>query len=127
MLWKTYTEAILQDVLCRGLEIQLDLLGVKNQDMTLEQMLRFIEAKEAGKRSATLLLLPHATDAITGSAYKCQERHPGETVVKGARFLFILWKEGSWQECACSLKMHLPSKSGSVGTNCLASILLHVV
>jgi len=55
-------------------EIQLDLLGDKNQDMTLEQMLRFIEAKEAGKRSATQLLLPRATDAITGSAYKRQRK-----------------------------------------------------
>ena len=56
------------------MEIQLDLLGDKNQDMTLEQMLRFIEVKEAGKRSATMLLIPHATDAITGSTYKRQKR-----------------------------------------------------
>ena len=72
-----YTEAILQDVLCRGMEdaeIQLDLLGDKNQDMTFEQILRFIEAKEAGKRSVTQLLLPHATDAIAGSTYKRQKR-----------------------------------------------------
>ena len=49
-----YTEAIIKDVLCRGLadtEIQMDLLGDKNQHMTLEQVLRFVEAKEAGKRS----------------------------------------------------------------------------
>ena len=30
----------------------MDLLGNKNQDMTLEEVLRFVEAKEAGKRSA---------------------------------------------------------------------------
>ncbi len=73
-----YTEVILRDVLCRGLkdsEIQLDILGDKNQDMTFEQMLRFIEAKEAGKRSATQLLLPHAADAVTGSTYKHQKRN----------------------------------------------------
>lgn len=38
-----YTEAILRDVLCRGLddpEIQLDLLGDKNQNMTLEQVFK---------------------------------------------------------------------------------------
>ena len=55
-------------------EIQLDLLGDKNQDMTLERILRFVEAKEAGKRSATQLLLPHAADVITGSSYKRQKR-----------------------------------------------------
>ena len=46
--------------------------------MTLEQILRIVEAKEAGKRSATRLLLPHATDAITGSTYKWQERDAAE-------------------------------------------------
>ena len=69
------------NVLCRGLEdseIQLDLLGDKNQDMTLKQILRFIEAKEAGKRLAMQLLLPHATDAVTGSTYKRQKRDAAE-------------------------------------------------
>ena len=50
-----YTEAILRDVLTRGMsdtEIQLDLLSDSNQDMTLEEAFKFIEAKEAGKRSA---------------------------------------------------------------------------
>ena len=68
-------------MLCRGLEdpeIQLELLGDKNQDMTLEQILRSVEAKEAGKRSATRLFLPHVTDAITGSTYKRQKRDVAE-------------------------------------------------
>ena len=72
-----YTEAIIKDVLCRGLEdteIQMDLLGDKNQDMTLEQILRFVEAKEAGKRSASRLLLLQATDTVTGSSYRRQKR-----------------------------------------------------
>ncbi len=74
-----YTEAMIKDVLSRGLddaEIQMDLLGDKNQDMTLEQVLRFVEAKEAGKRSASRLLLPQATDAVAGSSYKRQKRQP---------------------------------------------------
>ena len=50
-----YTENILCDVLTCGLadgEIQLDLLGDKNQDMALEEVFQFVEAKEANKRSA---------------------------------------------------------------------------
>ena len=50
-----YTENILRDVVTHGLadsEIQLDLLGDKNQDMILEEVFQFTEAKEAGKRSA---------------------------------------------------------------------------
>ena len=47
-----HTKAILWDMLCRGLEdteTQMDLLGDRNQDMTLDQTLKFIEAKEARK------------------------------------------------------------------------------
>ena len=72
-----YTEAMVKDVLSRGLEdneIQMDLLGDKNQDMSLEEVLGFIEAKEAGKRSASRLLLPQATDAVAGSSYRRQKR-----------------------------------------------------
>ena len=72
-----YTETMLRDVLCRGLEdseIQMDLLGDKNQDMTLEEVLKFVEAKEAGKRSASRLLLPHAVDAAAGSSYRHQKK-----------------------------------------------------
>lgn len=59
---------------CQGLvdsEMQLiDLLEDKNQDMTLEQTLRFIEAKGAGKRSTTQLFLPYMIDATVSSTYK---------------------------------------------------------
>ena len=72
-----YAEAMVKDVLCKGLEdseIQMDLLGDKNQDTTLEQVLRFVEAKEAGKRSASRLLLPQATDAVARSSYRKQKK-----------------------------------------------------
>ena len=68
-----YTETILRDVLCRGLQdsdIQLDLLGHTNQDMTLEEIFRFIEAKEAGKRSITRLLDTQAASAIRSTYNK---------------------------------------------------------
>ena len=47
-----FPDCILRDVLAHGIsdnEIQLDLLGDAKQDMTLEQMLKFIESKESGK------------------------------------------------------------------------------
>ena len=52
----------------------MDLLGDKNQDMTLEQALKFVKAKEAGKWSASRLLLPQATDAVAGSSYRRQKK-----------------------------------------------------
>ena len=72
-----YMEAIIRDVLCRGLEdteIQINLLGDRNQDMTSEEALKFVEVKEAGKRSASRLLLPQETSAVAGSSYKRQGR-----------------------------------------------------
>ena len=61
-----YTEQIVRDVITRGLadsEIQLDLLGDRNQDMTLEEVLKFVEAREAGKRSASRLFETQGIDA----------------------------------------------------------------
>ena len=67
-----YTDSILRDTLTRGVadsDIQLDLLSDKNQNMTLEEAFQFIEAKEAGKRSAGNLLDNQSVDA-TRSQYR---------------------------------------------------------
>lgn len=67
-----YSEENVADVLCRGLadsEIQMDLLGDANQEMSVEETLRFVEAKEAGKRSASRLSIPQTVEAL-GSSYK---------------------------------------------------------
>ena len=81
-----YTEAIVRDTLIRGVadpDIQLDLLSHKKQDMSLEDMLQFVEAKEAkeaGKRLASRLLDTHTTDATsdmvntTSSSYQRNKR-----------------------------------------------------
>ena len=65
----------------RGLndeEILLGILSKQNQEMTLEQVLQFVEAKEAAKRSATQLTFQPGTqiihtDAAT-SSYKREKR-----------------------------------------------------
>ena len=61
-----YTENVLRNVLTCDLadsEIQLDLLGDRKQDMSLEEVFQFIEAKEAGKRSAGCLSQSQGADA----------------------------------------------------------------
>jgi len=71
-----YTEAIMRDVLTRGIadpEIQLDLLGDKKQDMTLEDVFQFIEAKESGKRSASTLLDTHSVEAASSAYQKAKQ------------------------------------------------------
>jgi hypothetical protein len=68
-----YTDEILRDVLTRGMadsKIQLDLLGDKNQDMNLEEVFKFIEVKEAGKRSASHLHDTHMTEAASSTYSK---------------------------------------------------------
>ena len=84
------TEAILRDVLARGIadqEIQLDPLGDQNQNMSLEEMLSFIEAKESGKRSASRLLDAQGANAMN-SAYrrsKMQESKGKQPHFKGGQ------------------------------------------
>ena len=55
----SFSDEIVRDVLIRGLsdyEIRLAILQDKNQNMSLEDAFQFIEAKEAGKRSAQKML-----------------------------------------------------------------------
>lgn len=67
-----YSDSMIRDALVRGIEdqdIQLDLLGQSNQEMSLEQVLQFIESKESGKRSASRLLHSQGAEAAI-SSYK---------------------------------------------------------
>ena len=76
------------DVVTRNIsdsEVQLDLLGDSNQNMTLEEVLKFIEAKEAGKRSASRLLHTQNVDAARSSyrkdkssAFKSKPEHSND-------------------------------------------------
>ena len=70
-----YTDSVIRDVITRGIndqEIQLDLLGNTKQEMSLEETIAFIEAKESGKRSASRLLDAHSpvTAAASQSHYQ---------------------------------------------------------
>ena len=73
-----YSDIMIRDVLIRGLddeEIRLDILGESRQDMSLEEALRYVEAKESGKRSASRLVEGSpATTAAGVSSYKRYER-----------------------------------------------------
>ncbi|CAC5390777.1 unnamed protein product [Mytilus coruscus] len=71
-----YTDTIIRDVLARGIsnpEIQLDLLGDKNQDMTLEEVTQFVEAKDSWKRSASRLLDSLMVEAVSSSYKKAKQ------------------------------------------------------
>ena len=54
----SYSNEVIKDVIVRGInddEIRLDILSDKNREMSLEEVVSFIEAKESGKRSANKL------------------------------------------------------------------------
>ena len=68
-----YTEEIMKDVIIKGIsdcEIQLDLLSDHNQNMSLEDIVKYVEARESGKRSATKLLHNIQGANSTRSTYK---------------------------------------------------------
>ncbi|GFN97949.1 hypothetical protein PoB_002445500 [Plakobranchus ocellatus] len=72
-----YSDVMVRDVLIKGLsdeEIRLDILGESKQDMTLEEALRNVEAKESGKRSATRLAEGVSSGVAAASSYKRQDR-----------------------------------------------------
>ena len=68
-----YTDDIMKDVIVRGIsdgEIQLDILSDHNQDMSLNDIIRYAEAKESGKRSATKILSSVQGACGSRSSYK---------------------------------------------------------
>ena len=72
---------MVKDTIIHGLEdleIKADVLGQQNQDMILEEVILFIEAKESGKRSQASLLSP---DNAAASLYY-QGNPKGPTVQK---------------------------------------------
>ena len=73
-----YSDIMIRDVLIRGLddeEIRLDVLGESRQDMSLEDALSYVEAKESGKRSASRLIGDSSINtAAAMSSYKHYEK-----------------------------------------------------
>ena len=62
---------MIRDTLIRGLadeDIQLDILGQCNQNLTLEETLQMTEAKESGKRSASILTTKTAVSMNAASS-----------------------------------------------------------
>ena len=78
----SYSDHMIRDTLIVGLaddDIRLDVLGQTNQEMSLDETIRFIEAKESRKRSAgrmnpTPTAVPAAIDAAS-STYRQMERN----------------------------------------------------
>lgn len=81
------SEERVADAICVGLadaEIQADLLKDPNQNMSVEETLRFVEIRASGKRSATSLSTVHVVEELedsqggeaVGSSYKRQKATP---------------------------------------------------
>ena len=72
-----FSDEIIKDVVTRGIvdeDIRLNLLGESNQNMSLEDTISYIEAKESGKKSACRLLSRSSTTAATTSRYKKNQK-----------------------------------------------------
>ena len=76
-----YSDDMIRDCLIRNIqdeEIKLDVLGQVNQEISLDEALQLIEAKESGKRSATRLLDTSTVQqsAAMNSNYRRQQNNP---------------------------------------------------
>ena len=68
-----YTDEIMKDIIVKGIsdsEIQLDIISDRNQNMSLEDIMRYVEAKEAGKRSASKIMGNTQNACGSRSTYK---------------------------------------------------------
>ena len=78
-----YSEAIMRDVLSRGIadpDIQQGILGDQDQDRTFEQVLTLVEAKESGKRSVARLAQSEGASAA-GSTYRREKWQVEKTAI----------------------------------------------
>eukprot|EP00794_Sanderia_malayensis_P002521 gene2521-2914_t len=101
-----YTENVLRDVITRGLadeEIQLDLLGERNQDMSLEQVLQFVEAKESGKRSAGRLFQTPGAEAIR-SQYRMKQNADRKRTDKPTEACYYCGQLGNGHKASITLR-----------------------
>ena len=78
-----FTDSILRDVLIKGIsdqEIQSDLLGNSDQDISLEDTFKIIETKETGKRTALQLNSENQNSSTYAtSSYKKKQRFERKT------------------------------------------------
>ena len=80
-----YTSKVLKDIIVKGIldpEIQLDLLSESNQEMQLEDMLRYVEAKESGKHSAIKLSQSIQAASTVRSQYRKAKTFVPSTDIK---------------------------------------------
>ena len=71
-----YSDIMVRDAIIRGLEdndIRLDILSETKQDLSLEEVIKLIEAKESGKRSANRLLGSDSNNS-SSSQYRRNKR-----------------------------------------------------
>lgn len=71
----SYKKSVIRDVLTQGMadhDTRLDLIGDRNQNMTLEEVISFIESKETGKRENSRLSGSHTLDTTSTAAVKSQ-------------------------------------------------------
>ena len=74
-----FTHQMVRDNLVRGLydqDIQREILGLEDQTMDLNNLLKLLEAKEAGRRTQATILGRGAT-AAAASSYKREKKANG--------------------------------------------------
>ncbi|GFR97848.1 enzymatic polyprotein [Elysia marginata] len=76
-LENNYCVNMIRDTLITGLaddDIRLKVLGPSNQEMSLDETIRFIEAKDSGKRSASRIKPPSSASVDASSTYRQAEK-----------------------------------------------------
>ena len=116
-----YMDEMIRDALMRGLadeDIQLSLLGDSNQDPSLTEVLKFVEAKESGKRSAAQLIDSHGIESARTSYRKNNQKASRENKIDQNEICSYCGKTGHGQKATPVIRKKSCDAYGHTCSHC---------
>ena len=114
-----YSSKVLRDIVVKGIldpEIQLDLMSEADQEMNLDEVLKYVEAKESGKQSATKL--SQSLHAASTSRMRSQYRRAKTSTSHTDLCCMYCGKTGHGRSAPLKLRQKKCSAYGKVCSSC---------
>ena len=116
-----YMDEMIRDALMRGLaddDIQLSLLGDSNQDPSLTEVLKFVETKESGKRSAAQLIDSHGIESARTSYRQKGHKASREKKIDQTEICSYCGKTGHGQKATPAIRKKSCDAYGHTCSHC---------
>ena len=116
-----YMDGMIHDALMRGLadeDIQLTLLGDSNQHPSLTEVLKFVETKESGKRSAAQLIDSHGIESARTSYRQKEHKVSQEKKMDQTEICSYCGKTGHGQKATPAIRKKSCNAYGHTCSHC---------